>query len=81
MKMVVNEYDRTYIGNPYIPQIVYGFGASFQYKNWDFCILPGWESLSLGYSVNVPKIRWHMKMMAHHHFLCHFIVVFRCFLT
>ena len=25
---VVNEYDRTYIGNPYIPQIVYGFGAS-----------------------------------------------------
>ncbi len=35
---VVNEYDRTYIGNPYIPQIVYGFGASFQYKNWDFSV-------------------------------------------
>lgn len=32
---VVNEYDRTYIGDPYIPQIVYGFGASFRYKNWD----------------------------------------------
>lgn len=32
---VINEYDRTFIGDPYIPQIVYGFGASFQYKKWD----------------------------------------------
>lgn len=31
----VDEYDRTYIGNPYIPQIVYGFGGSVQYKQWD----------------------------------------------
>lgn len=34
----VNEYDRTYIGNPTIPQIVYGVGASLQYRNWDFSI-------------------------------------------
>lgn len=32
---IIDEYDKTYIGNPYIPQIVYGFGASFQYKKWD----------------------------------------------
>lgn len=32
---VINEYDRTYVGDPYIPQLVYGFGASFTYKKWD----------------------------------------------
>ena len=32
---VINEYDRTYVGNPYIPQVVYGFGASLKYKKWD----------------------------------------------
>lgn len=32
---VIDEYDRTFIGDPYIPQLVYGFGASFSYKQWD----------------------------------------------
>lgn len=27
--------DKTYIGNPSVPQIIYGFGASMQYKGWD----------------------------------------------
>lgn len=35
---VVDNYDRTYIGNPYIPQIVYGFGASLKYKKWDLSV-------------------------------------------
>ena len=30
--------DQTIIGNPTVPQIVYGFGGSVQYKNWDFSI-------------------------------------------
>ena len=25
-----------------------------------------------GYSVNVPKIKMHMKMIEHTHFICHF---------
>lgn len=32
---VINEYDRTYIGDPLIPQLIYGFGLSFQYKKLD----------------------------------------------
>lgn len=27
--------DKTYIGNPSVPQIIYGFGASLKYKGWD----------------------------------------------
>lgn len=33
---VINEYDKTYVGKPTIPQIVYGFGFSIQYKRFDF---------------------------------------------
>ncbi len=32
---VINDYDRTYIGDPLIPQLIYGFGLSFQYKQLD----------------------------------------------
>ena len=32
---ITNE-DRVVIGNPTVPEIVYGFGPSFVYKNWDF---------------------------------------------
>lgn len=35
---IINEYDRKYIGDPYIPQIIYGFGGSLQYKKWDFSV-------------------------------------------
>ncbi len=35
---VIDNYDKTYIGNPFIPQIVYGFGVSAKYKKWDFSI-------------------------------------------
>lgn len=31
----IDENDMTYIGNPEIPQISYGFGLSAQYKGWD----------------------------------------------
>ena len=34
----IDQYDRTYIGDPYIPQIVYGFGLSAKYKRWDFSV-------------------------------------------
>lgn len=33
---VVDTYDETPIGKPYVPQIVYGFGVNLQYKNIDF---------------------------------------------
>ncbi|MFR9523507.1 MAG: TonB-dependent receptor [Rikenellaceae bacterium] len=32
----VDAYDTTCIGDPYVPEIVYGFGVSAQYKNFDF---------------------------------------------
>lgn len=34
----IDQYDRTYIGDPYIPQVVYGFGLSAKYKRWDFSV-------------------------------------------
>jgi len=33
---VIDEKDRTWFGNPTVPQIVYGFGMSTGYKNFDF---------------------------------------------
>lgn len=33
---VIDENDRVYTGHPTVPEIVYGFGPSFQYKQWDF---------------------------------------------
>ena len=33
---IVDVDDWTWIGNPTVPEIVYGFGPSFKYKNWDF---------------------------------------------
>ncbi|MCL3780770.1 SusC/RagA family TonB-linked outer membrane protein [Prolixibacteraceae bacterium JC049] len=39
---VINNYDRVPIGHPKSPEIQYGFGASFGYKNWDFsCFFQG----------------------------------------
>lgn len=32
----IDKNDREYIGNPKVPEIVYGFGPSVQYKNFDF---------------------------------------------
>lgn len=31
---IIDAYDKTYIGNPTVPQIVYGFGATISYKNF-----------------------------------------------
>lgn len=31
---VIDAYDKCYIGNPTVPQIVYGFGATFTYKGF-----------------------------------------------
>lgn len=33
---IINNYDRVYMGHPTVPEIMYGFGPSFKYKNWDF---------------------------------------------
>ncbi len=35
---VIDANDITTIGNPEIPEIVYGFGASVKYKHWDFSL-------------------------------------------
>lgn len=33
---IINTNDRVYMGYPADPEIVYGFGPSMKYKNWDF---------------------------------------------
>lgn len=33
---IINTNDRVYMGYPKDPEIVYGFGPSMKYKNWDF---------------------------------------------
>jgi len=33
---VINSNDRVYMGYPDTPEIIYGFGPSIKYKNWDF---------------------------------------------
>lgn len=33
---IIDSNDRMYVGNPTDPEIVYGFGPSIQWKNWDF---------------------------------------------
>lgn len=33
---VINQYDQVFMGHPTVPEIIYGFGPSFKYKNWDF---------------------------------------------
>lgn len=39
---VIDQNDRVYTGHPTVPEIIYGFGPSFQYKNWDFsCFFQG----------------------------------------
>ena len=39
---VIDLNDRIYTGHPTVPEIVYGFGPSFQYKKWDFsCFFQG----------------------------------------
>ncbi len=33
---IIDDNDRTYLGNPTVPEIIYGFGASLRWKNIDF---------------------------------------------
>lgn len=33
---IINDYDIVYLGHPTVPEIIYGFGPSIQWKNWDF---------------------------------------------
>lgn len=33
---IINSYDMVHMGYPTVPEIIYGFGPSFKYKNWDF---------------------------------------------
>lgn len=35
---IINTNDRVYMGYPEDPEIVYGFGPSMKYKNWDFSL-------------------------------------------
>lgn len=45
---VIDANDRVYTGHPTIPEIVYGFGPSFQYKKWDFsCFFQGTARTSI----------------------------------
>lgn len=61
---VINEYDRTYIGNPTIPQLVYGFGASVQYKNWDFSIFfQGIDKVSIYMQDIYPFGTYHKNVL------------------
>ena len=36
--MIIDDFDRTYFGNPSVPSLVYGFGASVKYKRFDASI-------------------------------------------
>lgn len=39
---VIDANDRVYTGHPTVPEIVYGFGPSLQFKQWDFsCFFQG----------------------------------------
>lgn len=33
---IINAYDMVHMGYPEVPEIIYGFGPSIKYKNWDF---------------------------------------------
>lgn len=33
---IIDSNDRVYMGHPDVPEIIYGFGPSMKYKNWDF---------------------------------------------
>ncbi len=33
---IINDYDMRYMGNPVVPEIIYGFGPSIRWKNFDF---------------------------------------------
>lgn len=35
---VINVNDQVYMGYPTVPEIIYGFGPSIQWKNWDFSV-------------------------------------------
>ncbi|MDD4115657.1 MAG: TonB-dependent receptor [Massilibacteroides sp.] len=36
---VIDQFDRQYIGHPQIPELTYGFGGAFTYKNFDMSFL------------------------------------------
>jgi TonB-linked SusC/RagA family outer membrane protein len=36
---VINSYDQVPVGHSWVPEITYGFGASFQWKNFDLSVL------------------------------------------
>lgn len=45
---VIDSNDRMYVGNPKDPEIVYGFGPSIKWKNWDFsCFFQGAAKTSI----------------------------------
>ena len=61
---MITSDDRVVIGNPTVPEIVYGFGPSFVYKNWDFSfffqgqakvslMMSDFEPFGSGYNRNV----------------------------
>ncbi len=33
---IIDSNDRVYMGHPDVPEMIYGFGPSMKYKNWDF---------------------------------------------
>lgn len=49
MALSVSSLDETAIGGTYNPQIVYGFGANFRYKNLDFNIFFQGNGMTYGF--------------------------------
>lgn len=35
---IINQYDMVFMGYPTVPEIIYGFGPSIKYKQWDFSV-------------------------------------------
>lgn len=52
---VIDSNDRMYVGNPQDPEIIYGFGPSIKWKNWDFsCFFQGAAKTSILISGTEP---------------------------
>ncbi len=44
----ITDDDKVYMDNPYIPEIIYGFGPSITYKQWDFgCFFQGQANVTI----------------------------------
>ena len=56
----INELDRVPIGNPDVPEIIYGFGASMNFKSFDFSFF--FKELQSPHSL-LSRIKLHLLLM------------------